>query len=44
MLTGLVTSCVGIVWNEREGRIEVIGRQDICSCWMTLKRKEDTGN
>ena len=30
--------------DEKEGRIVVIGRQGICSYWMTLKRRQDTGN
>jgi len=37
-----------LCWNsteqKKEGRIVVIGRQDICSYWITLKRREDTGN
>jgi hypothetical protein len=29
---------------KKEGRIEMIGREDISSYRMTLKRREDTGN
>jgi len=29
---------------KERGRIEVMGRQDISSYRMTLKRREDTGN
>jgi len=36
--------CRNIIEWKKGGRIEVIGRQDISSYRMTLKRRKDTGN
>jgi len=36
--------CRNIIEWKKGGRIEVMGRQDISSYRMTLKRREDTGN
>jgi len=36
--------CRNIIEWKKEGRLEVMGRQDISSYRMTWKRREDTGN
>jgi hypothetical protein len=36
--------CTNSTEQRKEERKSVIKRQDICSYWMTLKKREDIGN